>query len=210
MPYVHRLVPILLASSAMLTACGKHDAPATDSTDVAAAPVKAAVNACSPSPTPSITAGGIGPVRVGASVADVASRCPTHDTTFTLEGTTEHGKVIRFGPYAITAITTGAGDTSISRVVVNDTAFHTERGIGVGSRVRDLRDAYGQVCATTGEGKVVVSAAALPGISFATSVSPAALPNHGRTLGRSPSLVPDSARITRLWIFEGRSLCGGS
>ncbi|HET7564968.1 MAG TPA: hypothetical protein VFJ96_08240 [Gemmatimonadaceae bacterium] len=210
MPYVHRLVPILLASSALLTACSKHDAPATDSTDVATVPVKPAANACSASPTPPITAGGIGPVRVGSSVADVASNCPTHDTTFALEGMTERGKVIRFGPYALTAITTGTGDSSISRVIVTDTGFHTDRGIGVGSRVRDLRDAYGQVCATTGEGKVVVSAAALPGISFATSVSPARLPSRGRTVSRNPSIVPDSARITSLWIFEGRSLCGGS
>lgn len=193
----------------MLTACGGHDAPATDTANLGAA-TSATANACSASPAPQITPGGIGPVRVGSSVSDVAARCPTHDTTFTLEGSTEHGKVIRFGPYAVTAITTGSSDSSISRLVVSDTAFHTDRGIGVGSRVQALRDAYGQVCATAGEGKVVVSAAALPGISFATSVSPASLPNHGRSLGRNPSVVPDSARITSLWIFEGRSTCGGS
>jgi len=205
----HRLAIILVAGAA-LVACSKHDAPATDSTSALGAATDASANACSGTPTPQITAAGIGPVRVGSRVSDVTSSCATHDTTFMLEGTSERGTVVRFGPYAVTALTTGQADSSITRVIVADSAFRTDRGVGVGSRVQALRDAYGQVCAALGEGKVVLSAAALPGISFATSVSPSALPNGGRSLDRNPSAVPDSAHITSLWIYEGSSTCGGS
>jgi hypothetical protein len=200
---------LILLSTAALFACGGGDDASSDTT--AAGPAaNAAANACSGTPTPAVTSAGVGPVRVGARVGDVTSQCATHDTTFALEGTQEQGTVVRFGPYAVTALTTGA-DSTISRVIVTDSAFRTDRGVGVGSRVQALRDAYGQVCAALGEGQVVVFAAALPGISFATSVSPSALPNGGSTLDRNPSAVPDSAHITSLWVHEGgASTCGGS
>jgi hypothetical protein len=205
----HGLI-LALCTSVALLACGGHDDAAPDTTTAGLA-ANAATNACSGVPTPPITSAGIGPVRVGGSVSDVTSRCATHDTTFALEGTQERGTVVRFGPYAVTALTTGSADSTISRVIVADSAFRTDRGIGVGSYVRALRDAYGQVCASLGEGNVVVVAAALPGVSFATSTVASALPDGGRNLDRNPAAVPDSAHITSLWVYEGgESTCGGS
>ena len=129
------------------------------------------------------------------------------DTAYTAEGTSEHGLIVRAGAVRLLVLA-GGPDSTVSRIMVTDSVVKTDRGVGVGSTVGDLRRAHGRVCATLGEGEVVVAAAAIPGIAFATSA--AAAPGGRAALEHDAALVPDSARITRLWIYDGETRCGGT
>jgi hypothetical protein len=112
-----------------------------------------------------ITGQGMGLVRLGATAEDVRARCGGVDTAFTIaEGLPERGVVVRVAGARVVALTT-VGDT-VGRVIVPDAGPTTERGIGVGSTVDAVRAAYGELCALQGEGRRLVAAAALPGVSF--------------------------------------------
>ena len=69
-----------------------------------------------------------------------------------------------------------------------------------------LRAAYGRLCAMRGEGNVVVNVSSLPGVSFQVA---GAIPVTA-DLERQPEAIPDNAVIDRIWIYGGRSACGGS
>ena len=193
---------ICLSTLASLVGCNR-DKTASPGGDTGAT----AADPCTGGATPMLTAGGVGPIRLGARPGEIASRCTVRDTAITLEGTRENARSIRLDGSTVVVLI--GPDSTISRIIVRDGALRTERSIGVGSTVGDVRQAYGRICAGTGEGLVAVSAAGLSGISFGTSASPARLP-RGRSVERDPSVIPDSTRITSLWIYDGESLCGGS
>ena len=195
----------LMAVIAAVAACGDRGGDAARDRSTAGR-----VEACPGDAVPSVTSGGVGVVRLGSRTSELRDQCETRDTTFTLgEGTRERGTVVRFGSHALVAMAGGA-DSTISRIIVRDSVFRTERGVGIGSTVRELRNQYGQMCAALGEGRIVVSVAALPGISFETSLRPAALPRGGLGVAADPGTVPDTTRVTSLWVYEGTSGCGGS
>ena len=160
---------------------------------------------CAGPSAPIITAGGIGPVRLGARPSEIAERCPVRDTTLEREGDQEPATLVRVGGGSV-ILMTSPGDSTITGVMVFDTAYRTERGVGVGSTVGDLRLGHGRICALTGHGEVVVAAAQMPGVTFATSAAAGAI----RGVDDDADLLPDTTRITRLWIDDGQSLCGGS
>lgn len=158
-----------------------------------------------------LTAGGVGAVKIGARVRDIAGACKLADTTLTLgEGQRERAHIVTAGGSRLVVLSTGTKDTTITRVIIADSSYRTDRGIGVGSTVGDLRKAYGQVCAAFGERGVVVSAGSLPGVSFQTALTASDVHVGGRALGDDPSVVPDAAAITSAWATDGPSLCGGS
>lgn len=161
--------------------------------------------------TPVITTGGVGSVRVGSTVASLPRNCPSHDTTFTLgEGLTETGVVVRASGHEVVAVTTGDTAGVVGRVLVRDPHFRTATRIGVGSTVAALRAAYeGAICAMMGEGKVVARTPRLPGVSFVLDTDPRSMPGGGR-LEASPSLLPDSSRVTAVWLYEAGLDGGGS
>lgn len=164
--------------------------------------------------TPVIVTGGVASVRLGGTVADIARNCAVRDSTFTLgEGMSERGVVVGARGHQLVAITTGDSAGVISRMIVADTLFRTAAGVRVGSTLGTLREEYGgAVCEMMGEGQVVVRTPRLPGVSFALDTDIATLPAGGRSLGRAPSPLPDSSRITRIFLYEagldGAGECG--
>lgn len=167
-------------------------------------------DACAPNGrVPAVTSGGIGVARIGASVREVGQSCRTRDTTFTLgEGIQEQGAVIEFAGHRVLALTTAGG--TISRLIVADSAFRTERGLGVGSTVGQLREAYGRLCGAVGEGTVAVWLAGLPNVSFGLDTRLSDLPASASRVGDDPSIIPDTARVTSLWVIAEGAPCGGS
>ena len=210
-PARRALVTLVALAATLAAACSRRDASnAGDTGDTGAG----AGGPCDFDPPPVLTAGGVGPVRVGQPLADSLESC-AHDTTWTAEGLTETAQVVRVGDGSVIALIAAGGSSAapgenIARIIVEDEQFRTERGVGVGSTVGDLRQQHGRICATLGEDEVVVASASMPGISFATTVDPRAIPGGAAALSRDPGLVPDSARIERLWVYDGDSLCGGS
>ena len=166
--------------------------------------------ACTPNGrVPAVTSGGIGVARIGAAVRDVGQSCRTRDTTFTLgEGIQEKGAVIEFAGHRVLALTTGDG--AISRLIVADSSFRTERGLGVGSTIAQLREAYGRLCGAVGEGTVAVWLAGLPNVSFGLDTRLSNLPGSGSRLSDDPSVIPDTARVTSLWVIAEGAACGNS
>ena len=170
----------------------------------------AVADACAPNgQVPAVTSGGIGVARIGASVREVGQSCRTRDTTFTLgEGIQEQGAVIEFAGHRVLALT--GNDGTIARLIVADSAFRTERGLGVGSTAGQLREAYGRLCGAVGEGTVAVWLAGLPNVSFGLDTRLSDLPASGSRLSDDPSQIPDNARVTSLWVITEGVACGGS
>ncbi|HEX6059923.1 MAG TPA: hypothetical protein VFZ11_13010 [Gemmatimonadaceae bacterium] len=196
------------AAAAALLACGGSD-EAADTT----AARDAAPDPCADAST-QVSPAGIGPLRIGERVGALPPSCGARDTTFTLgEGIMETGSVVSIGGAPVLAMTSGSAEGVVSRIIVEDPAFRTELGVGVGSTVADLRRAQGRICAFEGEGNTVVQAASMPGVSFQIGWSSADAPDELLNEvfgGAEPSAAIDTARITTLWIFENRSACGGS
>ena len=200
---VAHFLPVLGAFVA-LVAC-REKKPATDSATASAATRPAAC--VEGGGTPTITAAGVGPARVGARLSSISGRCTVRDSAFSLgEGIQENGRVVSFGNSSAALIVSRDSAPTIERIIVADSSIRTEAGIGVGKTVGAMRAAYGQLCAASGEGRIVVGVAPLPGVSFGTS----ARMRPGVNVETTPEAIPDSARITGIWVYGGRSACGGS
>lgn len=162
---------------------------------------------CATAPTP-ITTQGIGPVRIGAKISAVSTACETRDSAITLgEGMTERAHSIDVGGGHLIALSTGSADTSITRIIVRDSAFATAKGIHIGSTVGALRAAHGKLCAAVGEGNVVAFAPDVPGVSFETSVRPAELRGGAAAVSRDAGVIPDAATISGIWITGQPAPC---
>ena len=200
--HVTRLLPVV-AGLAILVACRGKDR-ASDSTSATAARGPICVEGGG---TPTITAAGVGPVRIGARLASIADRCTVRDSSFSLgEGIQENGRVVSFGSSSAALIVSRDSAQTIERILVADSSIRTEAGIGVGKTMGAMRAAYGRLCAAIGEGRIIVGVPPLPGVSFGTSASLRELTN----VESRPEAIPDSARVTGIWVYGGRAACGGS
>ncbi|HJU67461.1 MAG TPA: hypothetical protein VJ650_04365 [Gemmatimonadaceae bacterium] len=204
-----RLIALASALACFASAC-QREAGSDASTQRAGDTSRGSVaDACAPNGRiPAVTSGGIGVARIGAPIREVGQSCTARDTTFTLgEGIEEQGAVIDFAGHRVLAL---VADGAISRLIVADSTFRTERGLGVGNTVAELRQAYGRLCGAVGEGTVAVWLAGLPNVSFGLDTRLSDLGSASTRIGDDPSIIPDSARVTSLWVIPEGVACGGS
>ena len=154
---------------------------------------------------PRVESDRVGPVRLGASLAELRAAAPTsRDTTFTF-GEGEQGRGVAV-PLAGGAATLALiVNDRVDRIIVRDPRVQTTRGLGVGSTIQQLRQAYGRSCfERAAGGGTAVWFPNLPGISFAFDGRPA--PTAQDTAAARAAL-PDAAQVRELWVRRGVDTC---
>jgi hypothetical protein len=143
----------------------------------------------------------LGPLRLGMTTAELRQAASgARDTSWSQEGMTERGLLVPVSGGDALAVLVG---DSVARIVVAQPGPATREGLGVGSTMQELRDAYGRACAAPGEGIIAVWFPAAPGISYAVDV-----PFSSATeFQRNPAQIPGSARVTRWWLRRGTDDC---
>lgn len=145
----------------------------------------------------------IGPVRLGMTNAELRQAVPAaRDTVWEQEGMREQGVLAPLGGgERVLAV---LDNDTIARIVVSNAATHTRERLGVGSRLSELRAAYGRPCADVGEGIVLVWFPDAPGMSFALD---APVPQNVADLRRNPDSLPGTAQVTHWWLRRGVDTC---
>jgi len=144
----------------------------------------------------------LGLARLGMTAAALRQAVPSaKDTTWAQDGVTRRGVVAPLADGRVVAIL--SGDT-VARLEVLDPGLRTRERMGVGSRLEELRTAYGATCADTAEGTVIVWFANAPGITFALDTP---VPENAARLRQAPESIPGTSTVTRWWIRAGADRC---
>ena len=198
----HRLLAAAAAaSSALVSGCG--DERETARADSARALLTAV---CGKPADAVISPRGVGRVRLGAALSDVAAVCPLTDT-----GTAETRRdpAERVVPLRIEnnlLLLRVVRDTVIG-ISTADPVFRTDRGIGVGSQMRTVRFAYGPLCAYSSSDGITVQVERLDGIAFEVGSLPKPL-EPGAVVPLLPDTLADQSRVTRVRIGTIPTRCG--
>jgi hypothetical protein len=145
----------------------------------------------------------VGPARLGMTRATLRQSVPAaRDTSWAEAGTTQGGVWVPLGSDR-RALALLVGDTVV-RLEVRDAAVRTREGLGVGSRLDELRSSYGSACADIREGAVVVQFSAAPGVRFALDTQ---APSSAAQLRASADGLPATATVTRWWVQRGAEGC---
>jgi hypothetical protein len=168
-------------------ACERRDsAPAGDaSRSGAGATTRAAAATCGVDASTTLTGDGIGALRIGTPVEDVARACRVlRDATAPgPEGMPERRIVVDLGRDSVSAVVDSA---RVWRIHVRTPAFRTAASLGVGTPGRALRRSGAQVL--TGEGAHFIRLPSHCGLSFRL---------RGVEFGRlpTPAQIPDTAVV---------------
>jgi hypothetical protein len=127
---------------------------------------------CSDTANAVVSASGVGPVRLGMTLSEVAGLCPVVDSLSGQRSESVYVATLRMGRFPV-ELEVGV-DSVVTSITLSDSAFRTDRGVGVGSRIRTLRFAYGRVCAVDRNGEAVLAVAGLDGLTF--TFDPSSLP----------------------------------
>jgi hypothetical protein len=183
-----RCLPTIVCAIALLAqACEERDsAPVGDASAARASGTAAAAPAtCRVGAGTTLTGNGLGALRVGASVEEVARACRViRDATAPgPEGMTERRIVVDLGRASVSAVVDSG---RVWRVHVRTPAFRTADWLGVGTPGRALRRSGAQVL--TGEGAHFIRLASHCGLSFRL---------RGVEFGRlrTPAQIPDTAVV---------------
>ena len=142
----------------------------------------------------------VGPVTLGMTASAVKQAAPnTRDTTWSQGGARQRGLLVPIANQ--TAFAVLAGD-AVARIEVGHPAIQTAERLGVGSRMNELRAAYGAACAEVIGGRVVAWFAAAPGINFVLN---APVPRNVAEF--DPAKIPDTAQVTRWWVSRDAEIC---
>ena len=123
----------------------------------------------------------------------------TRDTTWSEAGARQRGLVVPIANRNALAVLSG---DAVARIEAGHPAIQTDERLGVGSRLSELRAAYGAVCAEVIDGRVVVWFARAPGAAFALD---APAPRSGAEL--DAGRVPATAQVTRWWLSRDAEVC---
>ncbi|HEY0972483.1 MAG TPA: hypothetical protein VGE02_16050 [Gemmatimonadales bacterium] len=198
---------LLVSSVVLLASCGGSEPTPRDTASVrgdsseTAAGVAVAAGSGCVGEGAIVTGDRAGGVRLGMSAAELREACEVSDTTFSLgEGMTERGLATTVAGARVVALL-GAND-SVIRVMVTGPGLATEGGVAVGSDIAALRASHATPCTLVGEGRILVAAPDLRGVSFATTA------DYSRFATSRETPLPDTAHVTEL-LVHGEEGCGG-
>jgi hypothetical protein len=145
-----------------------------------------------------ITSKGIGPAQLGITLDSLGKLCTVRDSALRAdEGQPANGRAISVGEgSAPILLFVDEAKKTILRATTGDPFFRTNRSIGVGSLVSELRQNHGKICGDVGPVGIEVWTASLPGVTFGTTAYPPKMPGKGSGMKRDASAVPDTAQIT--------------
>lgn len=148
---------------------------------------------------------GVGPVRLGASLASVRAAAPSaRDTSLATDGGARaDGLVVPLdnGRLVLVSLLNGGVD----RIIIRDAGVQTELGHGVGSTFQQLRQSYGNHCTlVVPGGRTGVRFTNLRGVTFVFEGVPAA---GDTTAGAASPVVPDGGQVREIRVQRTAAGC---
>jgi hypothetical protein len=147
----------------------------------------------------------IGGLRLGMSANEIRQQIPAaRDTVVPGPGGSRQPALLATLPGGRPVMAVIAGSV-VERLVVRDPGITTEQGLGVSSRVSQLRDSYGRGCSVVLDGGL--SALTFEGAPMTTFVVRS--PTRTGAVGsrEDATAVTDTAQVTEIWIHEQVERC---
>lgn len=147
-----------------------------------------------------LTGDGIGALRIGSSVEEIARACAILADTTEMDNEGGDQRVVYVQVGSDTVRSEVVAD-SVWRLTVERPVWKTEEGVGVGTRIGRLLE-WPEPRGLVGEGNLVVVSPRHCGLSFEVSASP-----YGDGLGASGwdaaalRQLPDTVRVTTVYVF---------
>jgi hypothetical protein len=143
----------------------------------------------------------LGGVQLGMNAAEVKQAAAgARDTTWLQGGARQRALLV---PVASGNALAVLSQDEVARIEVTHPSIHTAEGLGVGSTMEQLRNAYGLPCADALAGRAVVWFGKAPGLRFVTN-APA---GNAAELRDHPDRIPNTAKVTRWSVSRDVDTC---